>query len=351
MANREVFDLHDADCRGRAREVLARAGQATERQDPSSTELADFLAGALKNSATVWTYCPADERLDCARTALLTTQTVGGKGVWHAVGLSGHSQFLAEKVNPLPVEQVRLKIDAAQTVYRDSVRRTAELPRALTERAVPCERYFRMPLEDVERLFAMAHSRASEAAAFEDPWGFGVSSYEIERLSRATSWISEHVSPGSGLLLEVGSCEGAHTDLLLDAGHRLVACEPAAEFRRRLIGRVRGAVPVIASTLEELAASRSEPADAYLLLEMLYYLEDPAVVDDLPTDMIFISGPPTDPAYDAVHAWLSRSRVWMVRDQRQLIEPRFDFLCHDKVYQCKPGSLGLFCTRRSSKHP
>ncbi|RBL83179.1 Nodulation protein S, partial [Streptomyces cavourensis] len=116
-------------------------------------------------------------------------------------------------------------------------------------------------------------------------------------------------------------------------------------FRRRLSGRL-GTTGLTADTLEELASKRHFPADAYLLAEIFYYIDDISVVDGLPTDLLLITSSP-EFIESSLLPWFSGpgKGKWRLTGRRTLVPPRMDFLVEGVAYQRKRGSVGLVCRR------
>ncbi|MFD0891300.1 hypothetical protein ACFQ08_42700, partial [Streptosporangium algeriense] len=150
-------------------------------------------------------------------------------------------------------------------------------------------------------------------------------------------------APGDGPLVEVGACQGELTRRLVDKGYTVQATEPNASFLARLGERDLGA-ELSAESLEELAAGRSRPAAAYLLIEMLYYDQDLTLLDALPTDRILLTLE-TERLNDMVWPWLREQSAWRVAERVELAPPTLEFVCDDLAYLRKRGSRGLVLTR------
>lgn len=307
------------------------------------SRLASLLRAYLGEDTTVWTHCPADERADRATVGWLTALASTGSGVLHAVGMSPHYQFLSDVTVPLTVEQARLKLDflhqhAAALVCDEGSRRY--IP---TGAAAACERFVRLSPAEANRMYALLHGMSDDASLSADPWDFWHSPYERERLERTTAWIGRHVVPGA-LLVEAGSCEGALTVQLLEAGYRVVACEPNGRFRERLTDTVNQDAEVTAYSLEDLARERAVPAAAYLLIEMLYYVDDLSIVDNLPSSLAFLAVN-SDEERQRVGPWLAASPAWELLERVELVAAQIDFVCGNRVYHRKEGCVGLLCRR------
>lgn len=307
------------------------------------SRLASLLGAFLDQGAAVWTHCPADERRDRATVGWLTALASSGSEVLHAVGVSSHYQLLSDVTVPLSADQTRLKLDFlcnnASALIRDDL-----APRHIpTEAVAACERFVRLIPAEAGRLHALLHSMDDDASLMDDPWGFRHSRYERERLHRTADWVSYHVTPG-GLLVEVGSCEGALTVQLLEAGHQVMACEPNDRFRNRLTAAVKQRAEIAACSLEDLVHVRAVPAVAYLLIEMLYYVDDLSIMDNLPSSLLFLAVNTVE-MRERVDPWLAASPAWEFLERVELVAPRIDFVCGNRVYRRKEGCVGVLCRR------
>ncbi|MEV4189666.1 hypothetical protein AB0J28_50360, partial [Streptosporangium canum] len=103
-------------------------------------------------------------------------------------------------------------------------------------------------------------------------------------------------------------------------------------------------VEVSPDSLEDLAAHRSRPAAAYLLIEMLYYDQDLALLDALPTDRILIALE-TGQLNDRIWPWLRQQSTWRVAERLELAPPTLESICDGLAYLRKRGSRGLVLTR------
>lgn len=305
--------------------------------------LASLLAPALPEAVTVWTHFPADERRDRARVGWLAALACAGLPVRHAVGVSSHYQIVSDLTVSLSAQQVRTKLaflnEHAAALLGDLTPR-----RVPTEAIAACERFLRMHADEANLMYALLHSVEDDASLAVDPWGFRQYGYEQERLRGTAAWVGRHVAAGSGLLVEVGSCEGALTTLLLDAGHRVLACEPNGRFRARLADAVSARAEVSAEPFEDLV-HQPRRAAAYLLVEMLYYVEDLSIIDDLRVELLFLAVNHEE-LRDRVEPWLACARMWEEVERVELVTPRIDFVCRDRVYRRKQGSVGVLCRRR-----
>ncbi|EGX57689.1 hypothetical protein SZN_21586 [Streptomyces zinciresistens K42] len=101
-----------------------------------------------------------------------------------------------------------------------------------------------------------------------------------------------------------------------------------------------------AETVEELAENRHPSADAYLLAEILYYLEDLSVINALPTDLLPVTAPPESVEATVLPWFAGPGRDdWTLTGRRTLVAPRMDFLVDGIAYQRKRGSVGLVYRR------
>lgn len=308
------------------------------------SRLASLLRDAIPDGRKVWTHCPADERRDRARIGWLTARVHASGPVLHSVGVSSHYQFLSDVATQLTVEQVRLKLEFleahASALVCDNLS-----PRHIPTAAVPaCERFVCLTVAQADRMYALLHSTEDDASLTADPWDFRNSEYECERLRQTAEWVGRRVAPESGLLVEIGACEGALTARLLDAGYCLIACEPNERFRTRLADVAKHRAKVRPDSLEGLLQRVPVPARAYLLIEMLYYLGDLSILNDVPSDLLFLTCS-AEELRQRVDPWLAASTTWQPVELVQLVAPRVDFVCADRVYRRKDGSVGLLCSR------
>ncbi|MFD0431538.1 hypothetical protein ACFQ60_43070 [Streptomyces zhihengii] len=155
--------------------------------------------------------------------------------------------------------------------------------------------------------------------------------------------------------MEVGACEGALTARLLDKGYGVAATEPNPAFRERLARQVRSdRLGVHAHGLEDLAGGGNGggagggglPGAAYLLIEMLYYGQDPGLLDTLPTDLVLVALEPE--ALDTrLRPWLDGNGVWECTDETVLVRPALEAVCGGRAHLRKRGSTGLVLRRRA----
>ncbi|MFC7466744.1 hypothetical protein ACFQVA_02435 [Actinomadura keratinilytica] len=128
----------------------------------------------------------------------------------------------------------------------------------------------------------------------------------------------------------------------------MYATEPNDRFRHRLTTALAGAehLRVSSDGLKELADG-SGPRGPHLLIEMLYYGQDLALVDRLPTDLVLLALEP-EALGTTVRPWLAHTPHWEVADETVLVAPRIEAVCGGRAYLTKRGSHGLALRRRSS---
>ncbi|MFF3753122.1 SAM-dependent methyltransferase [Streptomyces sp. NPDC002018] len=339
--------------------LLRRAGAGRGLQDGP-----DAHDGQSPETVRIWTHSPADNRRSRGRLGRDTALARGlldgggdgggdggagedGPPLRHAVGYSPYLQFLSDLDRPLTRSRVAAKLDFVNHACGhllteedpDYVVQTARIPAA--------ERFFDADPGERERLYALLASLDDEAASVEDPWEFGSSPYEEQRLDATAEWVRDHCAGAGGLLVEVGACEGALTHRLAAAGFSVRATEPNAAFRTRLGSAFAGsgAVTVDGADLAELAKEDGPPrATAHLLIEMLYYGQDLALLDGLATDLVFVALEP-DTLASQVRPWLERSTVWRADEEVVLVPPRVETVCAGRAYLSKRGSVGLLLRR------
>ncbi|MEU7591994.1 hypothetical protein AB0B79_02950 [Streptomyces sp. NPDC039022] len=322
----------------------------------------DVLAGLIRraadgHSARVWTHSPADNRRSRGRvgrdTALACAGPTNAAGetaapvltVRHAVGYSPFLQFVSDLDRPLDRAQIAAKLDFVNRAAPGLLDTPSPEFMVQTPRIPAAERFFGTDPTERERLFALLASLGDEAAAVTDPWEFATSPYEARRLDATAAWVRRHCPPGGKPLVEVGACEGALTARLAADGFAVHATEPNPHFRHRLAAAQRGtdAVQVGAEDLAGLTKDGPEGA-AYLLIEMLYYGQDLALLDDLPTGLLFLALEPE--ALEArLRPWLAASAVWRVVEETRLVAPRVEPVCGGRAYLSKRGSVGLVLRR------
>ncbi|MGW1142463.1 hypothetical protein [Streptomyces zhihengii] len=326
----------------------------------------------------VWTHSPADTRRSrgrVGRDTALAADTLG-LPVRHAVGHSPYLQFVSDLDHPLGRRECAAKLRFVNTHCAHLLDSDSPEHLLTTGRVPATERFFASGAEERERLYALMASLDDEAAAVPDPWEFATSPYEQRRLDATTAWIARTLSPGDGRLVEVGACEGALTARLLDKGYGVAATEPNPAFRERLARQVRSdRLGVHAHGLENLAGGGNGggnggggdegggdeggggedgggagggglPGAAYLLIEMLYYGQDPGLLDTLPTDLVLVALEPE--ALDArLRPWLDGNGVWECADETVLVRPALEAVCGGRAHLRKRGSTGLVLRRRA----
>lgn len=327
---------------------------------PGTAVLTDRLRRLGADGGTlVWTHSPADTRRSrgrVGRDTALAADTLK-LPVRHAVGHSPYLQFVSDLDRPLGRRECAAKLGFVNTHCAHLLDSDSPEHQLTTARVPATERFFASGTEERERLYALMASLDDEAAAVPDPWEFATSAYEQQRLDATTAWIARTVSPGDGRLVEVGACEGALTARLLDKGYGVAATEPNRAFRERLARQVRSdRLDVHAHGLEELAGARRTaggaaaprsglPGAAYLLIEMLYYGQDPVLLDTLPTGLVLVALEPE--ALDTrLRPWLDGSGVWECADETVLVRPALEAVCGGRAHLRKRGSTGLVLRRR-----
>lgn len=308
------------------------------------------LAGG--DGARVWTHSPADTRRSRGRTGRDTALAADALGlpVRHAVGHSPYLQVVSDLDRPLDRRTCAEKLRFVNTHCAHLLDTDSPEHLLTTGRVHATERFFVSEAEERARLYALMASLGDEAAAVPDPWEFATSAYEQQRLDATTAWIARTVSPGDGRLVEVGACEGALTARLLDKGFAVDATEPNPVFRERLARQPPSdRLGVHAHALEDLAAAGAGlrgTAAAYLLIEMLYYGQDPALLDTLPTDLVLLALEPE--ALDTrLRHWLEASREWEAEGGTVLVRPALESVCGGRAHLRKRGSTGVVLRRRT----
>ncbi|MER5321173.1 hypothetical protein [Streptosporangium roseum] len=374
---------------------------------PVPEDVAGWLGGP---PAEVWTHSPADHRIRRARFGWTVSRAVPGLTVTYSVGDNPFLQTVPAEAVALTGAEADIKIDFINRRAGELLRSRVADRLVTTDRVPVVERFFTADAAQANRLYALISSLGDDAALADDPWEFGRSAYEADRLDATAAWVARWCAPDDGPIVEVGACEGELTRRLAGKGYTLQATEPNAGFRARLAGRLGagpgsgpgtagrteardgadpgtagwagardgadpgtagrtgawgGADPgaagaagaggvtaersgpgveVSPDSLEDLAAHRSRPAAAYLLIEMLYYDQDLALLDALPTDRILIALE-TGQLNDRVWPWLRRQSTWRVAERLELAPPTLESVCDGLAYLRKRGSRGLVLTR------
>ncbi|MFI5902962.1 hypothetical protein [Streptomyces cyaneofuscatus] len=314
---------------------------------PGPEALAGLIEAAARGAeARLWTHSPADTRRSRGRLGRDAAAVApGGPPVLHAVGHSPYLQFISDLDRPLDRAGVEAKLAFVNRHCAHLLRTDSAEYVVRTGRVHATERFFEAgPAEERERLFALLASLDEDAATVPDPWEFATSAYEAERLDRTVAWIAEHCPPGSGPLIEVGACEGALTTRLAEKGFTVHATEPNPAFRRRLTDAVGDTARVHPASLEELAARPELPGAAYLLIEMLYYGQDLALLDRLPAGLVFVALEPETLA-TRLTPWLESAPHWEKADETPLVAPALETVCGGRAYLSKRGSVGVLLRR------
>ncbi|MGW6605582.1 hypothetical protein [Streptomyces sp. NPDC055036] len=349
--------------------IASHVGPVTDGiASPGPEVLATLLRrAAVGGPCRIWTHSPADNRRSRGRlgrdTALARAADAEDSGAGltraelrHAVGFSPYLQILSDLDRPLGPEHIAAKLDFVNGSCGHLLAEADPEFVVQTPRVPAAERFFDTDPDQRERLFALLASLDDEAASVVDPWEFGSSRYEARRLDATAAWVRERCAdlgsdpdPGSGsagALVEVGACEGALTHRLVAAGFAVRATEPNAVFRSRLTAGLAGtdAVTVDGADLADLAKEDAPRATAHLLIEMLYYGQDLALLDDLATDLVFVALEP-DALASRVRPWLERSATWSAEEETVLVPPQLETVCAGRAYLSKRGSVGLLLRR------
>lgn len=320
-------------------ELLGAGGEGDKPFSPGSAAEAIALeTGDVP--ATIWTHSPADTRERRGRWGLDLAAAVRAP-VQHAIGDAGSFQWATDLDVRLDQPLIEAKLDFVNTHCADLLGGDEDDENALLTRRVPSvERFFASTPDERARLFALMGGMSSDAAQVPDPWEFGTSQYENERLDATAAWVRGHLDPAAGRVIEVGACEGALTRRLLRDGYSVDATEPNAIFLARLHEQVEGDVQILPHSFEELTTTKRLTGSAYLLIEMLYYGQDLTLLDRFPTDRVFVS---MNPAALAEQNW---PPAWFVEQELDLVLPRFEPVVGGRAYLRKQGSRGVLLRRR-----
>ncbi|MFD7518883.1 hypothetical protein ACFV85_29260 [Streptomyces niveus] len=296
--------------------------------------------------ARVWTHSPADNRRSRGKVGRDTAIGCAGREVRHAVGYSPFLQVVSDIDRSLERELVASKLDFVNRACEHLLTEPSAEYVVQTPRIPATERFFHTAADERERLFALLASLDDEAASVPDPWEFGSSPYEKDRLDATAAWVLGHRGEAGDPLVEVGACEGALTQRLVAAGRTVHATEPNPLFRTRLSEAVRGteSVRVSADDLAALTGEGRPRAGAHLLIEMLYYGQDLGLLDGLPTDHVFVALEPAT-MDTLLRPWLAASATWREVESVRLVPPRVETVCAGRAYLIKRGSDGLLLRR------
>lgn len=296
---------------------------------------------ALDPADRVWTHSPLDFRPARARTTEWAARILGAAEMHCTAFATEEFGCLVDTSEALSRAAVSAKLRFAEQLCGQMGERAAS---AADVRAA--EAFVTLNSRDVQRLAALAPGASARVSAVYDPWDFRTSAYEQERIARTADWVAAAPGRHPGPVLEVGSCEGAMTQALLDRGVVVVASEPDRRFRARLIDRLGASTRVLDASLEALAArDGSVLAAAWTLVEVLYYCRDLTVLDRARADALFVAAS-VGFVREVLRPWLAGSDVWHLEHETNLIEPRFEWLVPGRVYQRKAGSVGLALVRR-----
>ncbi|MEV8335869.1 SAM-dependent methyltransferase [Streptomyces niveus] len=316
-------------------------------RSPGPGALAELVreAGGDRD-ARVWTHSPADNRRSRGKVGRDTAIGCAGREVRHAVGYSPFLQVVSDIDRPLERELVATKLDFVNRACEHLLTEQSAEYVVQTPHIPATERFFHTDADERERLFALLASLDDEAASVPDPWEFGSSPYEKDRLDATAAWVLGHRAGTGDSLVEVGACEGALTHRLAAAGRTVHATEPNPLFRTRLSEAVRGteSVRVSADDLAALTEEGRPRAGAHLLIEMLYYGQDLGLLDRLPTDHVFVALEPAT-MDTLLRPWLAASATWRKVESVRLVPPRVETVCAGRAYLIKRGSDGLLLRR------
>ncbi len=166
------------------------------------------------------------------------------------------------------------------------------------------------------------------------------SPYERERLDVTVEWVRRHLDPAAGRVIEVGAHEGALTRRLLADGYTVDATEPNELYLGRLRENVTGDdVRIHPHSFEDLATTARLTGSAYLLVELLYYGQDLALLDRFPTDRLFVA---MEAGELARQNWPA---TWSVEEELELVAPRLEPVAGGHAFLRKRGSRGVVLRR------
>jgi hypothetical protein len=165
------------------------------------------------------------------------------------------------------------------------------------------------------------------------------SPYERERLDATVEWVRRHLDPAAGRVIEVGAHEGALTRRLLADGYTVDATEPNELYLGRLRENVTGDVRIHPHSFEDLATTARLTGSAYLLIELLYYDQDLALLDRFPTDRVFVA---MEAGELARQTWPA---TWSVEEEVELVAPRLEPVAGGHAFLRKRGSRGVLLRR------
>ncbi|MEU0478653.1 hypothetical protein ABZ260_05615 [Streptosporangium sp. NPDC006013] len=311
---------------------------------PAPADVAALLGEA---PGEIWTHSPADHRIRRARFGWIVSRAVSSlslPAVTCSVGDNPFLQTIPGTVTAITGAEAEVKIDFINRRAGGLLCSRVADRLVTTDRVPAVERFFTASAAQANRLYALISSLGDDAAVADDPWEFGRSAYEAERLDATAAWTARWCSPQDGPIVEVGACQGELTRRLAAKGYQVQATEPNAGFRARLAERAEPGVEVLADSLEDLAAHGERPAAAYLLAEMLYYDQELALLDRLPTDLVLVALE-TGQLNERVWPWLREQSTWRVAERVELAPPTLESVCDGLAYLRKRGSRGLVLAR------
>ncbi|MEU4403904.1 hypothetical protein AB0F88_05220 [Streptosporangium sp. NPDC023963] len=309
----------------------------------------------------IWTHSPADHRIRRARFGWIVSRAVSPfpgssasspsstsplslPAVTCSVGDNPFLQTISGTATAITGAEAEAKIDFINRHAGELLRSRVADRLVTTDRVPAVERFFTASAAQANRLYALISSLGDDAAVADDPWEFGRSAYEAARLDATAAWTARWCSPQDGPIVEVGACQGELTRRLAGKGYRVQATEPNAGFRARLTERAEPGVEVLPDSLEDLADHGERQAAAYLLVEMLYYDQDLALLDRLPTDLLLVALE-SGQLNERIWPWLREQSTWRVAERVELAPPTLESVCDGLAYLRKRGSRGLVLAR------
>lgn len=302
------------------------------------------------NLKQIWTHNPADGHHQHCQVALSVSRAFPETPTFYSHGVVYQEyQFVADICNQLSLIQIENKIEMLNSNYSDQLKyhRRWNSPGINTHSILSVERFFRLSPKEVQCLYALRHSMDCDFEKNDDPRCFIHSLYESERLDATIAFVKHWLDPDVHTIVEVGSCRGNLTQRLYNSGyHAFIVCEPNEQSRKRLVNKLQGCnIKIIDYDLEKLSGSREFRSDAYLLFEVIYYLNDFSVLNNLQTDSLLISLC-DDFYYEVFKPWLDHNDDWRIVEEQVLVEPRIEYIIDKKAYRRKAGSRGIVLYRK-----